>query len=242
MKYNKFKIAVALFISLELLGVVPVMAMNTDFELETINDETRANIVGNLNIILVNTPVKNIPISCFDVNEYGDIALGFNDLSNKSICVYNSDGSFKYGYSFMTNGRFGVEWDEANLIIFFVRGDIAAQVDDNANVIDVKKISNSFQNNSYWNHKVFSTIRTENDTTYMLRNDLGLLNLFAMSTYSKLIKTNGDGSELVLYDVSSDLAIKIITFGIIILFTIIIAVIVILKQFKSLQEQMNSKK
>ena len=232
MIYKKFKIAVVLLISLELLGAIPTMAMNTDFELETVNSETQKIFIGNTDIILINVPVKNAPISCFDINEYGEIALGFNELSDKSICIYNSDGSFKYGYSFKASGQFGVEWDESNLIIFFVRGDIAALVDDNANVIEIKRISNNFQNNSYWNHKVFSTIRTVNDTTYMLRNDLGLLNLFAMSTHSKLIKIDGDGSELILYDASSDHAIKIVTFILFILMFVITAVIVIIRQFK----------
>ena len=89
-------------------------------------------------------------ISYFDVNENnGNIALCFEDSGRKKIGIYDSDGKFKYGYSFLESGSIGVEWDGNNIIIYSVRGDRAILIDKDAHLIDMKRIIINSQNNTY---------------------------------------------------------------------------------------------
>lgn len=240
MKSKKLESAIAIFVILILFAGMPMMAVSTGFETEKLDTVTQKDIADNLDLVLIRTPIIDEAITCFDISENGDIALGFHKFARKSVCVYNSDGRFKYGYSFDTDGQFGIGWNEERIVIYLVRGDIAVLIDDNANIMEMQKIQNTFPNNSYWNHTVFKTSRTTDDADYSIRNDLGLLNLFAMSSYSKLVKKDRDGEETILYDASNSLAITIITYGIIVILFITFAIAYIVRLTRNMQAQRHS--
>lgn len=240
MKSKKLESAIAIFVILTLVAGMPVMAMSTGFETEKLDTVTQKDIAENLDLVLIRTPIIDEAITCFDISENGDIAIGFHKFARKSVCVYNSDGRFKYGYSFDTDGQFGIEWDEERIVIYLVRGDIAAFIDDTASIMEVQKIRNTIPNNSYWHHMVLRTSRTTDDADYSIRNDLGPLNVFAMSSYSKLVKKDRDGNETTLYDASNSLAITIITYGIIVILFITFAIAYIARLMRNMQAQRHS--
>ena len=95
-----------------------VLAMNTGFETEDIDSDTQAHIFMKMEIELLESDTEDFMISYFDVNENnGNIALCFEDSGRKKIGIYDSDGKFKYGYSFLESGSIGVEWDGNNIIM-----------------------------------------------------------------------------------------------------------------------------
>ena len=165
--------------------------MNTGFETEDINTATQERIFMNMDVQLLTSDIEEYMISCFDVNQNnGDIALCFEDSARKKIVIYDPNGDFQYGYSFMESGSIGVEWDENNIIIYSVRGDRAVWVDKAANMIDMKRIVINSQNNTFWHEHVFSSRKVIGNDTYVLK-------------HSKLIKSDASGKETILFDRSA---------------------------------------
>ncbi|SEW32783.1 hypothetical protein [[Clostridium] fimetarium] len=206
-------------------------AMTTGFTTESMNSEKQKLFKSNINIISLHSYVKTNPIVCFDVNNDGLIALGFDDDSHKTICVYNPDGEFIYGYSFESSGSFGVEWDGGNILIYFVRSDVAALFNSSATCLELKMISNSTENNTYWNHTVFEKKRIVGKNEYEIKNDLGILNI-VLPSYSQLIKTDENGIKTMLYNVNDSYGAKILVILVGIIIFIIIVVVGIIKEFK----------
>ena len=189
-----------------------VLAMNTGFETEDIDSDIQAHIFMKMEIELLESDTEDFMISYFDVNENnGNIALCFEDSGRKKIGIYDPDGKFKYGYSFLESGSIGVEWDENNIIIYSVRGDRAILIDKDAHLIDMKRIIINSQNNTYWHDVVFSNEKQFGDEVYTLHN-------------SKLVKKEINGKETVVIDRSTKKSIwnMSFVFYFVILFTFFI--------------------
>ena len=93
--------------------------------------------------------------------------------------------------------------------------------------MDVGKVQNSIENNTYLNNNIYTNQRVWGDTVYKLRNDMGILNMVT-SSYSQLIAVYSTGEEIILYDVNSDQLIKhLIVCGIIAVMILTITVIVL---------------
>ena len=180
----------------------------------------------NLSVIYNEPDTENITVErC--VNDNGLFAIGTDGLHGKNVCVYDENGNFKYGYEFDCFGSFGIEWDDNDIIIYFVRDDVAASFDKTGANTELRRIKDTSDNNTYWYHFVFSDNRKIDGNTYTMKNNMGLLNLFATS-YSQLIKTDPSGNEKILYDVSNTYTTKFIVIFItsILLFTMIVVVVI----------------
>lgn len=225
MKRMKIYLTIILLLLLIFTTGTDTYAMNTGFILEELSEDNKNIFLSNVEISFsMSEPVKK-SILCFDVNEEGMIALGQEDGQRKEICIYSLDGVFQYGYSFNSGQSFGVEWDGNNLNICFVRSDVIISVDRKGTIIEIKKVSDNAENNGYWNDLLYRTECEIDDTKYILRNDMGILNIFA-SSYNQLIEQKATG-ERILYDVNSFQYTKVIVIGFmsIILFGIIILMV-----------------
>ncbi len=193
-------LTVTVLIILQIHSVGLVSALNTGFETETINEDLQQTILSNRKLTVFYSEPNRSTIECFDVNDNGLIALGSSKSKNKRICVYDTNGDFKYGYEFVDDGDFGVEWDGDNLNIYFCRGDIIASFDRNGQCIGILSVKNTSDNNSYFRLFFEADERIVGDKKYVISNDIGLLGLLA-SSYSKLAMIDSDGKITVLYDV-----------------------------------------
>lgn len=214
------------------LGSVGTLAMTTGFSTEEVEPNIQQNFLSNINLKVTTEEPKNETISCFDVNEHELIAIGSEDSSKKTVSIYKNDGTFQYAYTFNCSGSFGVEWDDNNLIIYFVRSDIAASFDRNGTNLEIREIQDTIDNNSYWNHSVFSTRKSIDDKQYIIKNSMGLFNVFA-SSYSQLIETDNNKNIKLLYDVSKMYETRmIITFLSVVILGILTIVIIMLPFIK----------
>lgn len=210
--------------------------MNTGFSTDNMESNDKQTFLSNINLSLITEEPKKNAIRCFDVNDNGFIVIGSEDSTKKSVSVYAPDGTFKYGYAFNCSGSFGVEWDNNNIILYFVRSDVAALFDDEGKNIELKSIQDTTDNNSYWNNSVYSKQRTINGCQYTMRNNMGLFNTFS-SSYSELIKTDASGNITTIYDVNSEYTTKfVITFIAVFLSAAIIISMLILKFIKLKKE------
>lgn len=204
--------------------------LHTGFSTEALPEKDRSTFLSNTDLHAVKEAPAQQGIQCFDVSENGMIAIGQNDRDGATLCVYSPDGAFQYGYSFHCKQSFGVEWDGERINICFVRSDVIMAVNREGEVLDIARIQNTIDNNTYWNHMLGSTERVSGDTKYSIRNDMGILNVLAPS-YSQLIATKATGEETILYDVNSAQFAKICTVCILAIAFILLAIAVIVWQF-----------
>lgn len=154
-------------------------AMNTGFSTSEPDEKKQQYFLSGNAISLTYEEPKKYIISCFDVSESGLVAVGSATYGNQYIYVYDATGKFQYGYAFNNPGSYGLQWDGSDLIIYFVRSDIAALVDSAGNIKELKVIDDTEANNSYWNKYVFAKERTQNGNTYTMKSNMGLLNIVA---------------------------------------------------------------
>lgn len=228
MRGKRFFIAILIFIVLLSNQEMRVFAMNTGFSTEALSYEEKSTFLTNASISLLTEEPHKQTIECFDVNDDGLIALGFNNYGKKTICIYD-ENRFQYGYEFNCSGTFGIEWDGNNINIYFTRSDVIVSVNQMGKIEDILKTLNTTDNNSYQNHSVFSTTRTVGDTTYTLKNDMGIINLFA-SSYSQLVATRIGYEETVLYNVSTMYLIRMIAVLISAIIFVCIVIVIVLKK------------
>ena len=211
-------------------NAIEVNAMNTGFSTEELSEETKTTFVSSINVSPLSAEPEKKGVLCFDVNEQGMIAVGQNDSKGKEICVYTSQGEFLYGYTFNCTQSFGVEWDEQHINIYFVRSDVIISLDSDGNILDIKSVQDTIDNNSYRNLLLYSSNRTIDNTTYLVRNDMGIFNWFA-STFSQIVTIDATGTESIIYDVNSmQLKKMIVTVSLICVF-VFVAIAVVVWQF-----------
>jgi len=213
--------------------------INTGFETRILTLSEEKEILSNFEINKITEEGDKKAIECFDVNEKGNIAIGSSDFIKRIIKIYSEDGVFQYGFEFETAGKFGLEWDNDNILIYNVRGNILISVDSKGDVVAVEKIADTINNQLYLKNTVYATKRTNNNKTYEIRNDMGPLNIFSFN-YSQLLITDQNGDAKIIYDVNSSQIIKyIIIILIIISFLVFVVIPTVYKLYKKGMEQHN---
>ena len=184
------------------INVTEVNAMNTSFATKELSEEEKNEFLSHVGIWRLTIEPTKTGINNFDVNEKGMIAISQITDRDKMVCIYSSDGTFLYGYAVECNGVINVEWDGECIIIEFVRSDILVSLDPDGNVVDVQEIQVSDLRNIDADTKMRSTRRVVGDTTYLIRNDMGILSWIA-SSYSQIVVIDASGTETIIYDVNS---------------------------------------
>ena len=226
MRYIRNIFVILLLLFLLINWGVGVLAANTGFSTEPLTEHDIDTFLKNINLSMLESEPTKEAIECFDVNEDGFIAIGCSTYKNKTVCIYTSDGEFQYGYSFECSGSFGVELDKSVLNIYFVRSDVAISVNPDGEIEEILKIQNTSENNSYWQNVLYSTKRKIGDTEYIIKNDMGIFNVFA-SSHSQLISTNKNGESRIIYDVNSAQFSKtlVVFIGVLVFVCIVVATI-----------------
>ena len=208
-------------------------AMNTGFSTEELSQIEIDKFLSNMDISMVFKRPLERTIYCFDVNEEGMIAIGSNEFLSefKAISVFNADGDFLYGYEFECSGNFGLEWDGENIIIYFVRSNIATSVNKRGQIEELLEIENSIDNNTYWNEEIYADRRNVNNIEYLAQKNMCFLNLFATSS-SQLISTNANGDKNVIYDVNDSYFRNLLIMFIAVVALVSIAVIGVWREIK----------
>ena len=169
---------------------------------DDLTDADRETFLSNISLTLLSVEPEKDEIDCFDVSAEGLIAIGTRGSDGAKILVYNENGEFQYGYSFQAGQAFAVAWEEANLVIYFARSDIAAGFDRNGNNISLTSVETNTQYYDFWLDKIMSAQCVMNGKTYIARTGVGLLS-FAATGYSQLAVIDSHGQESVLYDISA---------------------------------------
>ena len=196
-----------------------VNANDTGFSTDPLSEKSQKEFFNNLQFAKLKEEPTKEAIRCFDVNKNGYIAVGCHVFNSATISVYDSYGTFIYGFSFKEYGDFGVLFSDECLNICFVRGDLVLTVNSEGELIEMAEIRNTDENRHYWTNSVFVNRRSNNDTEYLLKNNKGFFNLFS-TKYTQLEVKTSDGEKTVIYDVNSkqlffDILVFVVVIGMI---------------------------
>ena len=210
--------------------VLNISAIGTEFSTEELSEADCKTFINNINATLMSEAPDKGGIVCFDVNDNGKIAVGQKGVSRKEVCIYSSNGTFLYGYSFNCTGSFAVEWNSDNLNIYFVRSGVIISVDPSGEVLEVKSVPDTANNNRYLRELLYSRVRIVGESKYIVRNDMGLLNLLATS-YSQVLIVDSDGIERIIYDVNVVQLTQTVVLLVIATILFLVAAILITREF-----------
>ena len=232
---NRALFIIILMLLVVLGNCVASNANNSELVFEDVEEDSRRTIFNNLELCVIKEPPTKRAIKCFDVDSNGNIAIGSTVLlMERTVCIYDSNGAFLYGFRFKSYGAFGIEINDELLNIYLIRGDFVVTVDREGNLVEIRKIPYSNNSRDYMENTVFAVRKTVGDAEYSVRNDQGPFNLIS-STYSRLCVKTTDGSERILYDVnSSQLTLKIIA-SIVVMSIMVYGILRIVKEFKLLR-------
>lgn len=199
---------VALFFMLFLASLNSAYCIDTGFETESMETNLKSTFLSNIVLEVFYTEPEKLLIDDFDVNSTGLIALGTSNSTAKRICVYDSDGIFKYGYKFNSSGDFVIEWDDEDINIYFDRSDVLASFDNTGECVGILKVKNTKKNSAYMYSLKFSDECIVGNNKYVITNDNRLLDSIIYAR-SKLLLVNSD-ERVILYDVSKKIFFSLI--------------------------------
>ncbi len=130
----------------------------------------------------------------FDVHPDGSYVVGCEDYDRKYVYVYTSDKAFWYGYSFSAYGSFAVELLEDSLNVYLVRGSCLINLSTDGDVLAYETILDTTENNAYWN-EIQKKEQKIGNTTYKLKEPFLIIPM-----YKKLVATDTEGNEEILYE------------------------------------------
>lgn len=192
------------------------------FDCEDLTSDEAYIIIENIEFNEIQNPDYKGKFNAFAASESGSYAIGYKKHSRGYVLVFNSDGSFINGFSFKQYGDFYIELSNEFLKIYTVRGANEITVDLSGEVVSVKSILDTDENNDFW-YKFYDKKQSVGENTY---NASGVL-----KAYTKLIRTNTNGELVVLYEadflgkISSALPLAcIIAFPIVAILVIIVIV------------------
>ena len=191
---------VCFIICVLILCVLNGQALALTIDVSNLPESDRESSLAYSQLIPLDSAIERQPISCFDISENGWIALGFEKSTEKSICVYDQDGLFQYGYAFENYGTISLGWNDDKLDILLNRGGHLMTLDQKNKiliVIDTRNLpsdSRAYKNSM----RPFESLKVEN-RTYTLEHNLGFLRIFAPG-YARLVVTDEDGLQQIIYD------------------------------------------
>lgn len=187
---------------------VQVFAANIGFSTGSISEEEKQRIAEFVNFYVIKDELPRRAITCFDVNEKGEIAVGISSVGTKNtILIYNEFFEFQYGYNLELHSSFGLRLYNDYLVVYAVKGKHAFLINQDGELEDISVILDTKENRDYWEKFVWAKQRTVNGKTYELKDDPGVFNFFS-NGYTKLVETSPNGESRVLYDASADNRIK----------------------------------
>lgn len=164
-----------------------------------IDDKVKAAIISKANIQPIETASIINRITCFDVSDSGEIAIGVDWASNSAIYIYDSSGVFQHGFIFYVDGDYGIAYCDNLLGIYCIRGDTIMLCDDSGTCMDVRTLSSDER--GYWQAKeILNRVSKEmGGKKYVLERDLEI-----GDSYSRLVKIDEQGNRTVLYDATPE--------------------------------------
>lgn len=203
---------------------IPVFAVSGIQETEYFPEDKAASFLDNISVTVIHEEPPRLSVKCFDVNEHGQIALGFYPA--QTIGVYSPDGSFLYGYTFHSSGDYSLIWDKGCVCIYFMRSSVLATFDADGNCIDIEMYAEVADNYRYIRNTFDKSKKQLGTISYWLEKDIPIAH-----GYARLLCSDGDESSQILYDATAESNTSIIITLICIAFFFTCVVLIVIRQY-----------
>ncbi|MBQ7486450.1 MAG: hypothetical protein IJT77_03035 [Clostridia bacterium] len=134
-------------------------------------------------------------IQNFAISDEGQIAVC---TKGNYVNVYRRDGSFSYGVRYVTSGDSRVFWNEEQLVIYLVRGELCLLPDEAVQSISVWEFTGS--GSDLLTQTVFTNCAVNGTFYQMLPSDFPL----SRSKGYQLVMQTGGGAKQVIYTDTMD--------------------------------------
>jgi len=198
-----FLVLVIVF-SMTLHGIQAMATYDGGFHITAHTEEELSTILRNLDAEILSEEPRKQRIKAFSLSEIGMFAVVVEDYIYRTICVYDQEGSFQYGYRIKADGEVGVEFCGEELFIYHTRSDILYSLDKKARVRELWNVEPTRENYNYAHYNplgIFSEKKKIGSETYKLTNNSFLDKVAA--SFSKLIVTDASGNQRIVYDAGS---------------------------------------
>lgn len=206
-----------------MLFAFPAFAADKGVDFDDTNIDIE-KIFDKLNLERIDEPSKRKGFSCFDISDQENLMLGYNNLSNDYLLVYSPAGEFLYGFSFIDNGNFGVEWEGTNINLYLSRSDLVITVDTQGNCVDIKKVKGTTENYNYLRNELYANEKTINGTTYLAKHWLYNNELLHWGKYQELVKIPSTNEHIVLYSCSGIMRYLLLCTFVVIMLLVVLAI------------------
>lgn len=175
-----------------MLVTLSSLAFNTSaLSGKALSEERKTNFLSNINLQFYTERDEKIAIEYFGVSDSGDIAIlceeGPFGGTKKYVHILDSNGIFKYGYSFKSYGSVYAGFDGDILILFFVREDIVVWLNDKGECVKAEKIDSNADNNRKSINNMQSLVLEKDGIRYRLESE-NLISSILVSKYSRIAK------------------------------------------------------
>lgn len=187
------------FVAFALLISAPTASATTlGFFTQSLSAEDKSEAMQKLDLELIYEDDYQAGIQCFDVSPDGLVALAFQSGSKGWVYVYNQDNAFQYGFTFVADGDFGIEFYQEFLALYFIRGNRIAIYDSSGNCVDILDENPPNQNIGRTKEILNRTQKELSGKRYILERDVAL-----GDSYSRCVTINQQGARTEIYDVST---------------------------------------
>lgn len=202
-----------------------------EFYGDDIPEDEAARLIAYYDLKLEHDDNRLKSIECFDVREDGVIAVGsMQMLSRAHISVYDEDFNFIYGYSFKSEGSYGIMWDGNEIAIYFVRGSVIIRVNENGEITAMNNTADQSLEQGKIDSAFCAAKREKNGKVYQLGTAKGPFGIpLPATTYSTLCVSEGGESHLLIDESRVQVSRIIIIVSFVVIALIVFIVLMVLR-------------
>ena len=199
------RICLVLFTLLIILPVFCIVVYSQDqitpdsFDTIEVDETRQRTALASLDVQLLSDEIKGSTIACMAVHTDGHIALGLDEGKHKTVMVFRHDGTFQYGFQFVTAGTYGIVWNDEHIAIYLTRSDFLITLNKLGQCVSFREVQLTDSSNTAIRHILSCREVKIGQTSYKLSRDLG----FGEDNYARLVIQTQDGQEQIIYDVTA---------------------------------------
>lgn len=143
--------------------------------------------------LLSSEPKFLFGFSNFAISSSGCLAIASGHMPDNVIAVYDTNGSFLYGYSVDDPGAIAVSWEDNNVAVYLVRSNKKVILNRDGTVLS----QGTFDDPEY--SQITANTKLANGETYIAKHWLVNHKLLRWGSYNRLVHWS-NGQEYVLFE------------------------------------------
>ena len=198
----KYRYLVLIFSLLSIVAQLPHIAKAIEYghlKIKPALYSEQEAFLSKIDFNRISEEINPYPIESFSISKNGLIALGVNSSNDTLIYVYNTEGSFLYGYQFISS-VFEVFFDDENVAIYWGKENFAATFDPEGNCLKFNRTDGFKETNTpKYDGYARPTSGKIGFIEYSVEHAIGL-----NPQYDKFIIKDTLGNSLEIYNVEKE--------------------------------------